>query len=201
MRVPASYSERRARVETNGRSESCGYRFGSSSRHVAEDRRIWTRNSPQQPVRLRTAIELEALVDTGCYEIETRQYIVRIVEGPVGEDVALDSLEDPEVLSEALIEPVGLAMLLSDDLDRQSPGVMYRLRMVSDAEIPEASFARGFRHRIERFIPSDAAVLQCRMPYRSSSATSLASLPFRANSISPRPSRSSGSINGRPSAQ
>jgi hypothetical protein len=59
-----------------------------SARNVAEDRRIWIRNGPQQQFGLRIVIEL--------------------VEGAVGEDVALYSFQNPEVFSEALIEPIGL---------------------------------------------------------------------------------------------
>ena len=50
-------------------------------------------------------------MDAGDHQIETREHILGIIEGAVREDVALDSLQDPETLAEALVEPVGLAVL------------------------------------------------------------------------------------------
>jgi hypothetical protein len=48
--------------------------------------------------------------------------------------------------------------------------------------------------------PSERSVCACRMPRTSRSVTRAGSFPLIARSISPRPSRSSGSMNGRPSA-
>jgi hypothetical protein len=56
----------------------------------------------------------------------------------------------PEVLAELPVEPVGLAVLLLDLLERKPAGVVRRLRVVRHPEILEAALARGVRHRLQR---------------------------------------------------
>src|SRR6266550_5593418 len=89
-------------------------------------------------------------MDAGDDEIEAAEDFDRIIERAVGEDVGFNALENPKALSERPIEPVGFALLLFDFLEREAPGVVPRLRVVSDPEILKAAFARGQGHALQR---------------------------------------------------
>src|SRR4051812_33768576 len=121
-----------------------------ASRHVSDDRRMAIGDCSQKPVGLRFPIELEAAVDAGDHEIEPVEDIVWIVQGAVGQDVGFDSLQNPECLAELPVEPVGLAVLLLDLLEREPARVVCRLGMVRHSEILKAALSRGVRHRLER---------------------------------------------------
>ena len=65
-------------------------------------------------------------MNAGDHEIKRGQHVVRIVQRSVRQDVGLNSLQDLEVFSEVLIEPVGFAVLLLNLLHGESAGVMRR---------------------------------------------------------------------------
>jgi hypothetical protein len=97
-----------------------------ASGHVSDDRRITIGDCSQKPLGLCFPIELEAAVDAGDHEIKPVEDIVRIVQGAVGQDVGFNSLQNPEFLAELPVEPVGLAVLLLDLLEREPAGVVRR---------------------------------------------------------------------------
>src|SRR6185312_6315796 len=102
--------------------------------HVADDRGEGIGDRPQQTIGLRLPVHLEPAMDAGDHEIEAGQHVLRIIQRAVGQDVGLDALQDPEVLSEFLVESSSLAMLLFDLFDREAARIVCRLRMVRDAE-------------------------------------------------------------------
>lgn len=61
-------------------------------------------DSPQQAVGLCLPVHLEPAMDAGDHEIECGQHLVRIVQRAVRQDIGLGPLQDPEVLSEFLVE-------------------------------------------------------------------------------------------------
>ena len=77
------------------------------------------------------------------------QHVVRIVQRPVGQNVGLDAFEDPEILAEALVQPVGFPVLLRDLFHRETARIVRGLGMIGDAEILEAALARGLGHRLQ----------------------------------------------------
>jgi len=74
-------------------------------------------------------------VDAANDEIEAAQHVVRVVERAVREDIRLDALEDVEATAERRVEAVDLSVLLLDLLDRETAGVMRRLRVIGDTDV------------------------------------------------------------------
>lgn len=77
---------------------------------MADDGRVRIGNGPQQALRLRLPVQFEPAVDAGHQEIEALQHLIRIVQRAVGQNVRLDAFENPEILAEALVQPVGFAL-------------------------------------------------------------------------------------------
>src|ERR1044072_1962892 len=55
-----------------------------------------------------------------------------------------------EILAEALVQPVGLPVLLRDLLEGKTARIVRRLGMVGDPEIVEAAVAGRLRHRLQK---------------------------------------------------
>jgi hypothetical protein len=129
-----------------------------SACHVADDRGVRIRDCPQEAVGLSLPVQLEAAVDARHDEVETLQNLVAIIERAVGQDVGLDALQDPEFLAEALVEAVGLAVLLLDLLQGQPAGVVRRLRMVGYPKYWKNRLRVAFAIVSRVSVPSDASV-------------------------------------------
>jgi hypothetical protein len=71
-------------------------------------------------------IHFEPAVDAGDHKVKSGQHVVRIVQRSVCQDVGFDPLQDPEVLSELLVEPVSFAVLLVDLLHGEAASVVRR---------------------------------------------------------------------------
>jgi hypothetical protein len=97
-------------------------------------------------------------VDGGDHEIELIEHLVRKVQRAVGQNVRLDAFEDPEILPEALVQPVGFPVLLCDLLDRRTTSIVRGLRMVGDSEKFESTLAGRIFSRVS--VPSEASVWQ-----------------------------------------
>jgi hypothetical protein len=89
-----------------------------------------------------------------------------VVQRAIGENVELDTPQDPEFFSKALVQPVGLAMLLLDLSDGEPPGVVRRLGIIGHAEILESANVRGFCHRLQGFRPIGRVGMTVQNPRR-----------------------------------
>ena len=103
---------------------------------------------------------------------------------------------DPKLLAVHSVQSVCFDLLLHDFLfDREAARVVRRLRMVGHAEVFVAAFAGGLGHLLQRvdavrpfgMCVQDAADVCVGDQFREFAAA--------ATAISPRPSRSSGSMN------
>ncbi|MCP1912891.1 hypothetical protein ACVWZM_005570 [Bradyrhizobium sp. USDA 4501] len=70
------------------------------------------------------SVQFEPAANARDHEVESLQHVVGIVERPVGKNVGLDSFEDPEILAESLVQPVGFPVLLRDLLDRKTASIV-----------------------------------------------------------------------------
>src|SRR6478609_7776713 len=117
--------------------------------HVADDGGVRIGDGPKQALRLCLAVEFEAAVDARDHEVEAMQHVLRIVQRAVDQNVGLDAFEYPEILAEALVQPVGVPVLLPDLFLRETPRVVRGLGVIGDAEILETTLARGLGHRLQ----------------------------------------------------
>jgi hypothetical protein len=93
--------------------------------------------------------EVEARVHRADHVVEERQRPLVVVEGPVGEDVALDPLEHAEVDAAArvvVVHAVDLAVLLAHARRREAARVRRGLRVVGDAHVAPPARARRLGH-------------------------------------------------------
>jgi hypothetical protein len=128
------------------------------------------------------------------------EYAVRIVERAIGQDVALDTHQNPEFLPELPVEPVGLAMLLVDLLEREPAGVVRGLRMVRHSEILKAPLARRVRHRFQCLRAVGRVGVTVQDPVQVAVGDELWQLSLKRPLDFAAPSLSSGSMKGRPRA-
>ena len=81
------------------------------------------------------ATQPEVAVHRGHDAVELGQDVVGIIERPVGQDVALGPLEQPECPGVALVPRVDCRPLLMHALDAQSARVAGGSRMIGDAQV------------------------------------------------------------------
>ena len=84
---------------------------------MTNDRGVGVGDGSQETLGLRLPVQLEAAMDARHNEIEAFEHLVRVVERSIREDVGFDALQDPEIPTEGLVQPVGLPVLLLDLLD------------------------------------------------------------------------------------
>ena len=118
--------------------------------HVTNHGDEWVGGCAHEAFGLRLPVEAELPVDAADDEIEAAQHVVRIVERAVRKDIGLDPLEDAEAAAERRVEAVDLSLLLLDFLDRETAGVMRRLRVIGDANVLVAVGEAGLRHCFKR---------------------------------------------------
>ena len=125
---------------------------------MPDDRRMRILDRLEKALRLFLFRQLEAAMDACNHEIELFQYVVRIIQRAVREYVCLDPFQDTEFAAVTLVQPVGLAVLLRDFLDREPARIMCRLRMVGDAEIFEPALSCASAIVSSVSVPSEAVV-------------------------------------------
>jgi hypothetical protein len=111
-----------------------------SAGRMAEDGHERIAHRADQPRRLLFARQPEARVHRRDHEIELRQELVAVVDRPVGEDVRLRSVEDPDV-RETAPELPNLLRLGPHAVDRQPAGVSGGLAVVRDGDVGVAGRA------------------------------------------------------------
>ena len=65
---------------------------------MAENCRVWICHRSQDPLGLRCAILAKLAVHAGHNEIKAAEDLIRVVEGPIRQDVGFDPLEDAEAI-------------------------------------------------------------------------------------------------------
>src|SRR5689334_7618905 len=96
--------------------------------------------------KLRGTIFAELTMHSGHDKIETREHLIRVIKGPIGQNVRLDSLKNLKLVSVFGIQLVDKLMLGDNLVDAKPASVMSRFRVVSDTKIGIAAFARRFGH-------------------------------------------------------
>ena len=146
-----------------------------------------------EPRRLLLAGQTEAGMDRGHDDVEDSQELVAEVDRAVGQDVGLGAVEDPKA-GEAPGERPDLLPLRENTFFVEASGVGSRLAVIGDRDIGVAGVPRGHDHVFERV----AAVGGGRVDVDQAAQVRLLEEPGErsgsAASISPLPSRSSGSM-------
>lgn len=109
---------------------------------VAEDVAVGVVHRAEEALGLLRFVEGEARVDGADGVVELGEEVVGVIERAVGEDVDFGGFEDAEV-GEARVEFVDGADLRAEIGDADPAGDLERLRVVGDAEVGVAAFARG----------------------------------------------------------
>ena len=145
--------------------------------------------------------QIEMAVHRGNDEIELGEQRIGQRQRAVRENVDLDALQEPDAL-ELGVQPVDRLHLLSQPPLVEPMDDPEVLRVIGNGEVFESRRARRQRHGpASPSWPSVASVCACRSPRRSSRVTSAGQFALRSRaSISPRSSRSSAGIQGRPTA-
>jgi hypothetical protein len=171
-----------------------------ASGHVTDDHREGISDGAQQALGLGLPIHFEPAMNAGDHEVESGRHIVGIVQRPVSQYVGLIPFRIRKSFPNFLLRRSASRCCCSI-CSMESPPAQYadlEWSAIPKYSKPRSRVALAILSSVS--VPSDASVWQCRIPRRSSSVTSFGSFLLSARSISPRPSRNSGSMNGRPRA-
>ena len=82
--------------------------------HMAENRGERILHRADDAVCLGRTIKLEAAMNAGDHEIKSRQHLVGVIQGAIGENVGFDALEDMKVVAVASVQPIYNPVLLGN---------------------------------------------------------------------------------------
>ena len=91
--------------------------------HVAENSRVGILDRLEDTLGLFLFGQFEAAMNAGDDKIKVAQHAVGVVERTVSKNISFDPFQNAKGLPVTLIEPIGLAVLLSDFLKRETAGV------------------------------------------------------------------------------
>ena len=117
--------------------------------HVSKDGCARIADGANDAIGLRFAVKAKAAVDAGNDKIERCEHLVRIIERPIRQNIALNAFEDAKTVRVFAVETVNLAMLCGDFVYAEPAGVMCRSGMIGDSKIMIAACARCFRHCLQ----------------------------------------------------
>src|SRR5579871_981827 len=116
---------------------------------MTEDIKIPTVHRPQDTLRLRLTTQAEARVNRAHGIVKFLEYIVRIIERAVSQDVDLARFENAKA-SQPSIKPVDQTNLSLQVSHGQAACNFQALRVVADAEIFITKLPRRSRHGLHR---------------------------------------------------
>ena len=143
----------------------------------------------------------QAAVQRGDDDIQLGQGFIGVIQRAVGADLDLGALQQADGVAQLGLGSVDLRALGLDLVDREPAGDAQAGGVVGDGQdfASRARRAASAISLIERR-PSLQVEWECSSAWMSLSWIRSGSLPLRAASTSPRSSRSSGGIQGRPRA-
>ena len=171
--------------------------FDQAAAGVRQHREVGMIHGAQDASGLLRARQMKLAVHRTDHQVEPAQHLVRQVEAAIFQDVHLDSLEQRDAV-ELQVEAVDLFALPRQLQRIEAMRHGQVARMLGDGEVlqPQRLAASAISRRLSW--PSVARVWACRSPRRSANSTRFGKRPPCAASISPRSSRSSGGMKGRP---
>ncbi len=128
------------------------------------------------------------------------QRFVRVIQRAIRQDLDLAALQQPDRVAQLGLDGIDLLPLRLDLVQRKTPGHAQAGRVIGDRQELSPRWRAASAICWIESRPSLQVEWQCNSARMSLTCTSSGSLPASAASTSPRSSRSSGGIQGSPSA-
>lgn len=127
---------------------------------MADNARVGILDYIEDTVGLFFHRHFESAVNAGDHKIECAEHTVGIVERSVLKNVGFDAFQNTKPLAVSLVQPVSLAMLLGDLIERQTACVVGGYGMFRNAKYanPRSRVASAIVSSVSA--PSEAAVWQ-----------------------------------------
>ncbi len=118
------------------------------SSRMAEDRRVRIAQRTADALSLLMLGKIEVGVDGSNNKVERCQDFVWVVERAIGQNVALDAMQDADAKS-ALVERLDGGTLLGDAFDAEASSIGCALAVVADGDVLESQLCRSPCHFLE----------------------------------------------------
>src|SRR5579863_2985255 len=113
---------------------------------MPDNAHIWIGDSAYHTLRLLLRCKVEHAMNRGNHKIQTRQYVIRVIECTVSQDITFRAFQNVQATGELLVQVVNLIALAEQIVLAQTTGIGSNLAVVSDTKIGITTFDTSFRH-------------------------------------------------------